>query len=100
MKEYIPGCFHDCNLIAERLRNLESLDTEDPARDLLHKVVDGQASESELLFFEEAVTRCHDCKCRIWKEEQVAVKEKVKDTLGTKDLPVELLSKIRKKLDD
>jgi hypothetical protein len=64
-------------------------------KDLIQKVVDGQASEEEMVLYEEVIARCQDCKCREYCEQELAIKNLLQTKLDRKRVPLDILQKIK-----
>jgi len=64
-------------------------------RDLILKIIDGQASEEELRLYNEVISKCNDCKCREYCEQELAIKCIIQTKLDRKRIPMEIVDKIR-----
>lgn len=67
-------------------------------RDLILKIIDGQASEEELRMYNEVISKCNDCKCREYCEQELAIKNLIQTKLDRKSVPLDIVDRIRKNI--
>ena len=67
-------------------------------RDLILKIIDGQASEEELRSYNEVISKCNNCKCREYCEQELAIKNLIQTKLDRKRVPLDIVDKIRAKI--
>jgi hypothetical protein len=70
-------------------------DNYDMRKDLMQKIVDGQASPQEQLLYEDVVSRCDNCQCKKYCEDDLAIKSLMRSKLDRKRVPIDILEKIR-----
>ena len=70
-------------------------DNYDARKDLLQKVIDGQATAEEQALYESIVAKCTDCKCKQYCDQEVAIKNLVQTKLDRKRVPLDFFEKIR-----
>ncbi len=64
-------------------------------RDLIQKVIDGQATEDEQRQYDEVISKCQNCKCRQYCEQELAIKNLLQTKLDRKRVPIDILEKIK-----
>lgn len=67
-------------------------------RDLIQKIIDGQADEHEQLLYEEVISKCKNCQCKQYCEQELAIKSLIQNKLDRKRVPLDILEKIRTKI--
>ncbi len=70
-------------------------DNYDARRDLLQKIIDGQANEEEKMLYESIVAQCTNCKCKQYCEQEVAIKNLLQTKLDRKRVPIDVVEKIK-----
>ena len=64
-------------------------------KDLIQKIVDGQANEEEQKLYQEIISKCQNCKCRQYCEQELAIKNLLQTKLDRKRVPLDILEKIK-----
>jgi len=64
-------------------------------RDLIQRIIDGQANEDELNLYNDVISKCNDCKCRKYCEQELAIKNLLKTKLDRKRVPLDIVEKIK-----
>ena len=64
-------------------------------RDLIQKIIDGQASEDELSLYNSVISKCNNCKCRKYCEQELAIKNLLQTKLDRKRVPLDIVEKIK-----
>lgn len=67
-------------------------------RDLIQKVIDGQANEHEKSMYDEVISKCGDCKCKQYCEQEIAIKNLLQTKLDRKRIPLDIVEKIKTKI--
>lgn len=67
-------------------------------RDLLQKVIDGQANSAERVRYESMVSECTNCQCRKFCEQEIAIKNIIITKLDRKRVPLDLVEMIKMKI--
>jgi hypothetical protein len=67
-------------------------------RDLIQKIIDGQASEEEQLMYEGIISKCKNCQCRQYCEQELAIKNLIQTKLDRKRVPLDILEEIKTKI--
>jgi hypothetical protein len=70
-------------------------DNYEARRDLIQKIIDGQANEQEQHQYEEVISKCQNCKCRQYCEQELAIKNLLQTKLDRKRVPIDILEKIK-----
>ncbi len=70
-------------------------DNYEERRDLIQKVVDGQASESEREKYQQIISQCQNCTCRQYCEQELAIKNLLQTKLDRKRVPLDIVEKIK-----
>ena len=63
--------------------------------DLIHKVIDGQATEEEKQMYEEVISNCINCQCRQYCEQELAIKNLLITKLDRKRVPLDVIESIK-----
>ena len=64
-------------------------------RDLIQRIIDGQASEDEINLYNEVISKCNNCKCRKYCEQELAIKNLLQTKLDRKRVPLDIVEKIK-----
>jgi len=64
-------------------------------RDLIQRIIDGQANEDELNLYNDVISKCNDCKCKKYCEQELAIKNLLKTKLDRKRVPLDIVEKIK-----
>ena len=64
-------------------------------RDLIQRIIDGQANEEELSLYNDIISKCNDCKCKQYCEQELAIKNLLQTKLDRKRVPLDVLAKIK-----
>jgi hypothetical protein len=64
-------------------------------RDLIQKIIDGQANDSEQALYDEVITKCNNCQCKQYCEQELAIKSLIQSKLDRKRVPLDVLEKIK-----
>lgn len=67
-------------------------------RELLQKIIDGQATVREERYFYDTIENCQKCRCRDWCEEHLEIKSILKEKFVNKPTPNGLLNEIKAKI--
>ena len=67
-------------------------------RDLIQRIIDGQASPEESELYNEIISKCNDCRCRQYCEQEVAIKKLLQTKLDRKRVPLDIVEKIKTKI--
>ncbi len=67
-------------------------------RDIIEKVIDGQATEEEKLLYESFITQCVDCQCRQFCEQEIAIRNLLQTKLDRKRVPLDFLEQLRTRI--
>lgn len=67
-------------------------------KDLIQKIIDGQANDKEQLMYEEVISKCQNCQCRQYCEQELAIKNLLQTKLDRKRVPLDILEKIKTKI--
>lgn len=72
--------------------------TYDLKRDIIEKVIDGQATEEEKSLYETFIAQCVDCQCRQFCEQEIAIKNLLQTKLDRKRVPLDFVEQIRTRI--
>lgn len=64
-------------------------------KDLIQKIIDGQANEEEQKLYEGIISKCQNCQCRQYCEQELAIKNLLQTKLDRKRVPLDILEKIK-----
>ncbi|MCG8310388.1 MAG: hypothetical protein MI975_23555 [Cytophagales bacterium] len=64
-------------------------------RNLIQKIIDGQASEEEKKLYNEVISKCNNCNCRKYCEQELAIKNLLQTKLDRKRVPLDIVEKIK-----
>ena len=64
-------------------------------RDLIQKIIDGQANDEELTLYNGVITKCNNCKCKKYCEQELAIKNLLITKLDRKRVPLDIVEKIK-----
>ena len=67
-------------------------------KDLIQKIIDGQASEDELSLYNAISSKCSDCSCRKYCEQELAIKNLLQTKLDRKSVPLDIVEKIKTRI--
>ncbi|MCK5101953.1 MAG: hypothetical protein KAR17_04030 [Cyclobacteriaceae bacterium] len=67
-------------------------------KDLIQKIIDGQANEDELSLYNAISSKCSDCKCRQYCEQELAIKNLLQTKLDRKRVPLDIIEKIKTRI--
>jgi len=67
-------------------------------RDLLQKVIDGQANSDEQALYQSMINECTNCQCRKFCEQEIAIKNLLITKLDRKRVPLDLVEMIKMKI--
>lgn len=73
-------------------------DNYDQRRDLLQKIIDGQADNGEKEAYDKVINQCANCHCRQYCEQEIAIKNLLKTKLDRKRVPLDLVELIKSKI--
>ena len=96
MKEKNGKDYFECCII----KNCEDngCDNYSIRRDLIQKVIDGQATEDEKSLYDDVISKCADCKCKQFCEQEMAIKNLLQTKLDRKRVPLDIVEKIKTKI--
>jgi len=77
------------------MEGLTGCDNYAQKREMLQRIIDGQATPEEHEFYNTIVKECMDCACRLYCEQELAIKNLPKTKLDKKRVPLDLIDKIR-----
>ncbi len=86
----------DCELAHSA--SLPSCDEFKIRQEFLEKVIDGQATPEEEKEYQEVMEHCGNCQCRAYCDEILAIKNLLKNKLGKKEVPTDLIDNIKAKI--
>lgn len=67
-------------------------------RELLQKIIDGQANPNEKKQYDEVIHQCVNCKCRQYCEQELAIKNLLRTKIDRKRVPLDLVELIKSKI--
>jgi len=67
-------------------------------RDLIQRIIDGQANKEELKLYNNVISNCNNCKCRKYCEQELAIKNLLQTKLDRKRVPLDIVEKIKTKI--
>ncbi len=67
-------------------------------KDLIQKIIDGQASKDEQVMYDNIISRCNDCRCHKYCEQELAIKNLIQTKLNRKRVPLDIYEKIRNRI--
>lgn len=67
-------------------------------RELIQRIIDGQASDEEQKWFDDSVTDCANCECKSYCIQVSALKDIIRENVEKKKAPADLLDAIKKKI--
>ena len=67
-------------------------------KNLLQKIIDGQASVQEEQYFYQSIANCQKCHCRDWCNSHIEIKALLKNKLSARPAPNGLLDEIKEKM--
>jgi hypothetical protein len=67
-------------------------------KDLIQKIIDGQANEDELNLYNAISSKCSNCKCRLYCEQELAIKNLLQTKLDRKRVPIDIIEKIKTRI--
>ncbi len=67
--------------------------------DIIHKIIDGQATKEEKQLYDELITNCTDCKCKEYCEQELAIRDLIKTKLDRKRVPIDVIESIKIKIE-
>jgi hypothetical protein len=70
-------------------------DNYEARKDLIQKIIDGQADEIEIELYHEVIAKCQDCTCRQYCEQELAIKNLIQTKLDRKRVPLDIIEKIK-----
>jgi hypothetical protein len=70
-------------------------DNYEARKDLIQKIIDGQADETEIELYREVIAKCQDCTCRQYCEQELAIKNLIQTKLDRKRVPLDIIEKIK-----
>jgi len=70
----------------------------DDRKELLQKIVDGQATKDEEKHFYQSMESCDRCQCRNLCEQHLEIKSMLKEKLNPKPVPKGLIEEIKSKI--
>ena len=70
-------------------------DNYEARKDLIQKIIDGQATEEEQELYDGIISKCQNCKCRQYCEQELAIKNLIQTKLDRKRVPLDILEKIK-----
>ena len=73
-------------------------DNYDYRRELLQKIIDGQANADEEKEYNNIIDQCANCKCKQYCEQELAIKNLLKTKLDRKRVPIDLVELIKLKI--
>lgn len=73
-------------------------DKYDDRKDLLQKIVDGQANKDEQFMYDSIISQCDGCKCRQYCEQELAIKNLIQTKLNRKRVPLDIYDKINERI--
>lgn len=73
-------------------------DNYEQRKELLQKIIDGQATPSEQKEYDEVINQCVNCQCRQYCEQEIAIKNLLRSKLDRKRVPLDLVELIKLKI--
>lgn len=70
-------------------------DNYEERRDIIQKIVDGQATDEEQKKYQQIIAQCENCTCRQYCEQELAIKNLIQTKLGRKRVPLDIVEKIK-----
>ena len=67
-------------------------------RDLIQKIIDGQATDDEQKLYDSVISKCNNCECRKFCEQELAIKNLLQTKLDRKRVPLDIVEKIKTKI--
>jgi hypothetical protein len=67
-------------------------------RDLIQKIIDGQATDDEQELYDSVISKCNNCECRKYCEQELAIKNLLQTKLDRKRVPLDIVEKIKTKI--
>ena len=67
-------------------------------KEILQKIVDGQATKDEERLFYQSMENCDKCQCRNLCEQHLEIKSLLKEQLNPKPIPQGLIDEIKSKI--
>lgn len=67
-------------------------------RDLIQKVIDGQANKYEKSMYDDVISKCSNCQCKQYCEQELAIKNLLQTKLDRKRVPLDIVEKIKSKI--
>ena len=77
----------------------QGIDPQDRLK-LLHRIVDGQASDNEETFFFDSIKNCNVCVCKDICNEHIKIKSVLKQKFQDRPLPEDLIDQIKDKIQE
>lgn len=67
-------------------------------RDLIQKIIDGQANKEEMIVYNNIISKCNNCKCQKYCEQELAIKNILQSKLDRKRVPLDIVEKIKTRI--
>ncbi|NJN27675.1 MAG: hypothetical protein HC819_17755 [Cyclobacteriaceae bacterium] len=96
MKEKKTQNFWECCMVHKCEK--PGCDNYEARRDLIQKIIDGQANPEEQKMYSEVIEHCLNCKCREYCEQELAIKNLLQTKLDRKRVPLDILEKIKSEI--
>ena len=64
-------------------------------RDIIQKIIDGQATEEEQELYNEIIAKCNDCQCKEYCDQEMAIKNLIQTKIDRKKVPLDILENIK-----
>jgi hypothetical protein len=81
-----------------KIEGLAGCDNYEQKRDMLQRIIDGQATLREQEIYNTIVNECMDCACRLYCEQELAIKNLLRTKLDKKRVPLDLIDKIKSRI--
>ena len=78
-----------------KMQGLSGCDDYEKKREMLQRIIDGQASPEDQAAYKSIVEKCMDCFCRQYCEQELAIKGLLQTKLDKKRVPLDLIDKIK-----
>jgi hypothetical protein len=96
MKDMDNQEYLDCCIIKKCKK--PGCDTYAVKRDLIQKIIDGQASKEEQALYDNVIYKCNNCECRKYCDQELAIKNLLQTKLDRKRVPLDIVEKIKTKI--
>lgn len=88
-KKQMPDCYLSDNCNGKGCKDYPA------KRDLMQKIIDGQATPEEQIYYDEIIAKCNECRCKEYCDQELAIKNLIRTKLDKKRVPLDVLEKIK-----